>query len=179
MLLRLPRLSGTNRSVKFVTAVPLLIGMLVLVGSWQWQNRQQKALVRWRDKALSCESLATTILSLRDQPRLVKDRVVDSHTLAGYIERAARRVGMSQNHIRSIRPEHPRRLKDSPYVETATKVRLTEVPIADIAKLIWNLQEESPGVAIAELRIWVESPASLTWEAELDLVALAYSPLSE
>ena len=86
---------------------------------------------------------------------------------------------MSQNHIRSIRPEHPRRLKNSPYVETATRVRLTDVPIADTAKLIWNLQEESPGLAIAELRIWVESPGAPTWEAELDLVALAYSPASE
>ena len=83
---------------------------------------------------------------------------------------------MEQRQIQSIRPDHPRRVNDSPYVATRTRVRATDVSIEQVAKLVWRLQEEAPGLTIPELRIWSESDSAVDWEAELSLVALAYSP---
>lgn len=157
-------------------AAPLIVGLVVMVCMWQWQRAQARSVKAWRARAGRCATAAESIAALRQQPRSVEDRVVDSHTLAGYLERAAMRVGVAQNRIRSIRPEYPRRLKSSPYVETVTRVRLTKVSMAETAKLIWNLQKEAPGVVIPEVHVWAESETSADWEAELMVVALAYSP---
>lgn len=130
----------------------------------------------WQARADKCASLAVSVASLRDQPRLVEERIVDSPTLATYLERSAQRMNLAQSHLRSIQPEHPRRIKDSPYVETVTRVRLTDMAMGDIARLLWNVQREAPGLSIPELRVWVEVRESDRWEAELCLLAIAYSP---
>ena len=136
---------------------PLLLGCILLLTAWQWQAEQVRSLNAWQRRATTCAVLAKSIRELRTQPKLVESRVVDSHTLTGRLEHAAKKVGITQTQIRSIRPEYPRRLKETPYVETVTRVRLTGVPMADIVKAIWHLQKEMPGLAIPELRIWMET----------------------
>jgi len=158
---------------------PLLLGVAVTLGAWHWQRDERVQLDRWHQEALECQSLAAGIMGLRNKPKSVVDRVVDSRALAGYIEHAARNVGMGQTHICSIHPDYPRRIGSTPYVETSTRVRLTEVSISDAARLIWNLRRESPGLNIPQLRMWSEPTKPATWEVELEVVALAYSPSQE
>ncbi len=120
--------------------------------------------------------MGTSILKLRQKPQLYEERVLEAHQLASSIEEAAKRAGMNQQQIESIRPQPPRRVQQSAYVESVTRVRLQDVSMRQLVELLWQLDRQVRGLAIPELRLWDSDEQANRWQVELGLAGLAYLP---
>lgn len=162
-----------------MVVAPLLVGLCVVGWAWQWQSAQAAAVTREQRRAARCAELANSILTLRQKPQVYEERIVDAHRLAGAVEQAAQRAGVEQAQIMAIRPEHPRRITDTPYVESFTRVRLARVSMRQLAELIWHLDQGMRGLSIPELRVWAETGEGDRWEAEVGLAGLAYMPAEQ
>jgi hypothetical protein len=162
--------------VRFLAAGPVLLAGIVLLISWQWHGSGAHRASDWRQRAQRCMNLADEIRELRNRPRRFQDRVLESHAVAAYVEQAAARAGVTLQQISAIRPEPPQRVRDSDYVQTLVKLRLSDLSQEQLARLVFDLEQSVPGMTIRQMRMWAPSADAQTWEVELSLLGLSYIP---
>lgn len=172
----LPTIRALCKRRELWLVLPVLLGATVCAGAWQWQQNQAEAASRWRGRAERCAAVGQSVKRLRQKPQLYDKRVLQASRLATAIESAASEAGMAKRHIDAIRPEPPTRIKQTPYVETFTRVRLRNVRLRELTALIWHLRGAVTGLSIPELRVWATGRNADRWQAELGLAGLAYVP---
>ncbi|NBC11707.1 MAG: hypothetical protein GVY24_08275 [Planctomycetes bacterium] len=172
-------LSFSAGSRTILQLLPVVVGASALLVAWRWERGQADEAGAWRDRAQRCVALVREIQSHRQQPRRYEDRVLASHTVVSYVEQACAQAGLPLNQILAIRPEPPQRVRDSAYVESLVRVRLAGVSLQQLARLVFYLESEVPGLTVSQVRLWTASAEAPAWEAELSMVGVAFIPPQE
>lgn len=169
------RLISAYRHV-WLAIMPVALAVAVLAWVWMQHASVAQSADQWQARAQACRELGQQVAVLRRQPRRFEEQVLESHKLVAVIEQSAVSAGMNLTQIVAVRPEPARRVRDTPYVESFTRLRITNVSMEQMVRLIWQLQQAMPGLVVSQSRIWAGGGGNRRWEAELTVVGLAYVP---
>jgi len=170
-------ISGWPR--RLLLLLPIAVGLLVVLFALRWEQNQAASADAWQDRAQRCATLVREIQAHRQQPRRFEDRILASHTVVAYVEQACAHAGLPLNQILSIRPEPPQRVRESSYVESLVRVRLAGVSLQQVARVVFYLESEVPGLTVSQIRLWTASAEAPAWEVELSMVGVAFVPPQE
>jgi len=166
-------------------AATLIISALLLALGWSWvtlcQSRQ--AATDAASDLSASRDAASRIEQLRRRPAVAGSREVQATELSRRIEESARAAGMPDGGLDQIEPEPPRRVGDTPYRQTPTRVRLRHVMLQQLFAFLRALAVEDasgPGLQLEAIRLSAPrgEEAGEQWTAEATLTYLVYDPKS-
>jgi hypothetical protein len=164
-------------------ALAVIACALVLALGWSWlwlSSSRQRAEDAAADLS-ACRDSATRIESLRRRPVVAGSRDVQTTELSRRIESASSAAGMPDGGLDRIEPEPPRRVGETPYRETPTRVRLRHVTLRQLFAFLHSLAGDGnagPGLRLAALRLSAPRGEETgdQWSAEATLSYLVYDP---
>jgi len=129
----------------------------------------------------ACRDAASRIEQLRRRPAVAGSREVQATELSRRIEASARAAEMPDGALDQIEPQPPRRVGDTPYRQTPTRVRLRGVTLQQLFTFLHALAAEDasgPGLRLEALRLSAPrgEEAGDRWTAEATLTYLVYDP---
>jgi hypothetical protein len=166
-------------------ATSVILGALLLAVAWSWVTlsaSRQTAMDAASDLS-ACREAASRIDQLRRRPAVAGSREVQATELSRRIEESARAAGMPEGGLDQIEPEPLRRVGDTPYRQTPTRVRLRQVTLQQLFTFLHALAAEGPsgpGLRLQALRLSAPrgEEAGDQWTAEATLTYLVYDPKS-
>jgi hypothetical protein len=159
----------------------VILCALVVAIVWSWLTlaaSRQAAMDAAADVSL-CRDAASRIEQLRGRPAVAGSREVQATELSRRIEGSARAAGMPDGGLDQIEPEPPRRVGDTPYRQTPTRVRLRHVTLQQLFAFLHALAAEDssgPGLRLEAIRLSAPrgEEAGEQWTAEATLTYLVY-----
>ena len=130
---------------------------------------------------IACREAAGRIDQLRRRPAVAGLRPVQATELSRRIEESARAAGVPDEGLDQIEPEPPRRVGDTAYRQTPTRVRLRRVTLAQLFSFLRALAVEDaagPGLQLEAIRLSAPRGEEIgdRWSAEATLTYLVYDP---
>ena len=163
-------------------AIGVLLAMGIGGAAWSvdWMlGRRQAARYASEDLA-ACRALTCEIASLRQKPKVATTEAMGAGELGQRIQAASRQAGMGEASIEGIYPQPARRMGDSPYVQKPTVLALRGVSLPQVAAFLYHLSADG-GLSVRDLRLrspHSEAPQD-TWDAEVTVTVLVYSPAAK
>ena len=158
----------------------VLAGLLATAALWSYGTmaEQRAAMAAAANDLVACREIANRIEKLRRRPELAAQNQRDSSETIGLIETSARAAGITTAKLLRISPEPPRRLGDTVYMETPTRVELKNVTLEQLVKLVHGIAGDENPLHPRSIQVRAPSPRDTgrLWSAELVLTYLIYEP---
>jgi hypothetical protein len=169
-----------NRRKKIL--IGALSGALLVMAVWGYVylSAQRDADLAAQTDLIECRQMAAQIDQLNRQPSLVSEHEKQNAELHGMIEKAALAAGIVAPGPQLIAPDPPRRVGDTPYQESPTRVMLDGVTLRQLVSLILNVTRADPGLNTESLHLSAPGGGGDTgdrWAADVVLSYLIYKPL--
>lgn len=166
-----------KRRTGILTAV--MAAMLAVAALWcyGYMTDRRNAAIQAQNDLSDCRRYAAQISALQNRPAVASDSEKLFSETTSLIEQAAQSAGIKQ--IASLTPERPRRIEDSVYKETPTRVTMQQVTLKQLATMLYKLIYNQPALHAKSIR--VEMPRGdeygSTWDVEIVLTYLVYDPM--
>jgi hypothetical protein len=115
---------------------------------------------------------------LSRRPALAAEHERQTSEIIGLIEKAAGEAGVPAENIERITPEMPRRIGDTAYKETPTRVHLRKISLQQLVTLTHALLSADAGLRADSIRLTSprQAEGADQWTTELVLGYLIYDP---
>lgn len=163
----------------------LAVGLLVAC-AWSYFDRTRagRGLRADTENLAACQHAAGQIERLRQQKQraLLKSKPTDE--LNRKVDDWARQAQIDPQRLVRIEPQAPRRVGDSQYLEQVTELEVVGATLPMLIRLAQLAEQAEEGIKLTSLRISPprssseSTDESETWNAELALTYLIYSPKS-
>jgi len=123
---------------------------------------------------------ADGVLRLRTAPRIAVERERPNDELLAEIRDAMERADIPEDLWIGNDPLPPMRIPQSPYKRLATRLRFEALPLKGLVQFAFHLTHADPALSVSSLRL--NAPRGRdddTWDVDLTLSYLIYSPYSE
>lgn len=170
---------GSPTSSILIVTVALAASSLF---AWQQRSRLESARSTYDTQFTRLGSLqadADRLVWLRNAPQRATDRRVPHDQLVAEIEQACDRASLQKTSLTSIWPETPRRLEQSDYQESSTRLSFERVDLKQVSAFVYHLQTIDPSLGASELQLTAPKANEASWDVELTVSYLLFSPRRE
>ena len=166
------------RRLDMTIGVAAAATLAATIWSWTVLDERRRAEGRTAEDLAACAALAAQIEALRARPRVAGSDEPPDRELAGRVERAAERVGISRDRVALVDPAPARRVADSAYKEKPTRIELRGVTLRQLVTLLHRVAAEREGLRVKRLRAVAPHGEEVgdCWNAEATLSHLIYAP---
>lgn len=163
----------------------VLLGLLAVAAGWSVRSmQQQRSGMETAAEALhEAGHYADRIARLEHQPQRAGARRMPVNQLTQMIEQCVEAAGIEPGRLDRVWPEPPRRLGDSPYQESVTRILLRRVTLEQLIELLRAIDRAEQRLTVSMLRLTaprgvddLEQPGPGYWTVELNISYLIYAP---
>ncbi len=168
---------GPAKAWSLLVLLWLVIGLGVLPYAWSVQSEYLAA----RATFVHCQTLATDWERLASRPAQIAASAAETSDLTSWIEERCQSISLEPKTLISINPEQPRRVRNEPYLIQEVQLRLEQLTMNDIVRLLQSLETaESQWVATKLVLTPAEGSDKLEkWRIEAVLTKLVFAPITQ
>ncbi len=166
---------GIKNIIKFALVI-LAVALVSFAITWHRKQILTRNANIAHDRCKQSYQSSLDIVNLLVEPKKAAKNIVSTDAIAKSLEQCAQKAGLPVTTISRIVPSRPRRIPQSDYVESQSRVSLNNVQLKQLCQFLWNIENEVQGLNISDLHIWFEVGNENRWQADIALAGISLVP---